>query len=600
MVILSSSDLHTFLDNLVKEPSHRSLRRFARLFFSVCHSTDEVDDEENDNEVLLESIDDHQTVMIFALLHLRTIFDSLLSFTDNGTAPSAMPMWNSISRSVKIIIAGLMHFVSSVHNANNSDIVNYVLLGAASLSPYLCCFPALSKIAVSSALKLWTQEPDEEEETFEEEENDSDKQDDDQINQQSQQKSSDGASLPAFAFLSSLLSAYSSSSDPESLRTGIKILTKAVEEYLAVARFTSKSSLKFHNFLLSSLTSLFESCPLRISYNVFFTTLRDSARVLRSAMLIRDQNGKVVSGEGGKKKKGKTDFYSKGKKLTVADLRQKALSATQFARLRFLSSFLTQITSSPSFKDFKLLIQPLFTILIGTAHLANSPQCAPSRLICIELITKISKKSGVYCPICTIFSSFLRVSSFVGKLRPVPKKTNLVDLTTTLRASDGTVGTLVLANPVLTRVAELAREYLIEFKSHPAFPEMVSMIVVDCKNALKTVDKSLAPILSGLLDELSSNATFIRQSRVDIDFPVVSKDRLIDWVKDNQDKCPMSRVLIAKQLKKDSQKRLSSTIKKSAIESVSVAEPTVKKPRFVEESDVKEEKVVDLVLSDDE
>ncbi|KAL0229033.1 hypothetical protein GEMRC1_013653 [Eukaryota sp. GEM-RC1] len=570
MSSMSSSSLTAFLQEFVDNPSVRQLKRFSRLFYSVCHATDELgeDDSTTHSKVLLDTPDDHQSVILFALVHLRTIFDTILEISElQSDCPSSSPKWSTVEGSVKVIISGLMHFIASLQNLGNSSLINYVLIGSSTLAPYLAVFPSLTKIAISASLRLWTQEPDDLPEiTLDSEEVD-------------EEKEKTGVSLPAFQFLSSVMQTMALRDGEDNITNGVKILKKAVEEFLAVAKFTSESSFSFHSFLLDSLTSLFASSPDRLSYPAYFFTLREAARTARGAVITR-------------KGKGKKSFYSKGKRLSQADLKQKALSATQFARLRFLVSTMLKMHNNP---EFKLLLQPLYTVLTGTATMASSPASSPSKLIAIEMMINLIEKTGVFCPMTGLFTGLLTCSAFVGKLPQVPKKAVFLNISVTLKASEGIVGSRLLAQPVLKKSADLLRRLGKYYRGHPSFPELFGVILNNCKHSLETCDPSLSTILKDLITELSLNSEFIRSERAAISFSVTESNELSKWMKQKSTECPLGRIMSVK------------TLKKATLKTRKSSEVNEKEPRIEEEVEVNNDKVkveqeslVELVMSDEE
>ncbi|KAL0213796.1 hypothetical protein P9112_005980 [Eukaryota sp. TZLM1-RC] len=580
-MIITSSQLETLLKNLQDVPSIRGIRKFSQILYSVCHATDEVSEEEDSLPVLLDTADDHQTVIIFALTHLRHIFDTLLSTTTDHTSS---PKWPTLQRPIKLIIASITHFIASLTNLGNSDIINIVLLGASTLSPFFAQFPNLAKVAVASSLKLWTQEPDRKSSLEEQ----------DQFNRS-------GASLPAFQFLSSLVKEFTSSSS----EMAVKILRRSIEDYLSVARFTSDSSQKFHKFLLDTLTDLFSSCPSQCTYPSLFYCIREAARVLRGAVISRKNHGKAVVG--------KDKFYSKGKKLTQSDLRQKALSATQFARLRFLTRIVGELVSknldvSNNPGDFALLLQPIFSILNGTASIANSPSTFPARLLAVELIIDLSIKTDTYCHVISLLTPIIESPSITGKLSPTPKNSNFVNVELTLKASEGMVGTLLLAQPVLEKTTNLIKKFAYFYRSNPSFPELLFAVISSGKLALKTANRALFSGISDLIDELTVNVGYIRKNRSLIDFPMTSEDSLKKFIDSEAEKCPLGKVLQVKRIKNESQE-----VKIESQKSRKSRENDVKKPRLTitdievnvnsnkeKEPSIQEEQVRDLVLSSDE
>ncbi|KAF8458100.1 Noc2p family-domain-containing protein [Terfezia claveryi] len=173
--------------------------------------------------------------------------------------------------------------------------------------------------------------------------------------------------------------------------------------------------------------------------------------------------------------------------------------------------------ADPSTSPYHPLIYPLVQVTLGAARLIPTAQYFPLRFQLIKCLLRLSSSTGTYIPlsplIFEVFSSTaLRKKAHGGKGSAL----KALDLETTLRCPPTHLKSRIYQTQCSDTAAMLLAESLSIWCMSPAFPELVTPVIIGLKRLIKRNEsgnaQAIAP-LKVLVGKIESNATMVETER---------------------------------------------------------------------------------------
>nr|CAG4643792.1 EOG090X02MG [Lepidurus arcticus] len=167
-------------------------------------------------------------------------------------------------------------------------------------------------------------------------------------------------------------------------------------------------------------------------------------------------------------------------------------------------------------------------ILTGTINLVPTAKYYPLRFHCVNILTQLTKQTGVFIPVLPFLVEVLQKHNFKKKVSKASMRP--LDMSCILKFSQSQLGESGLKDVLIEGLYDSLMEYLTTQSSTVAFPELVLPLVFQ----LKTFLKEKAPgnqhkKIKQLLDKISENSTWIQQKRQAATFALADTKAVCVW-----------------------------------------------------------------------
>nr|CAG4651660.1 EOG090X02MG [Triops cancriformis] len=265
--------------------------------------------------------------------------------------------------------------------------------------------------------------------------------------------------------------------------------------YTRTVKFTSPTTWAAIHFMRRSLVEVLALQP-NLTYSLAFLYIRQLAIHLRNAVTL--------------KKKDSTQLVYNW----------------QFVHCCHLWAAL--LGSSSDNPILKPLVYPLVQILTGTINLIPTAKYYPLRFHCVNILTQLSKQTGVFIPVLPFIVEVLQKHNFKKKVAKASMRP--LDMSCILKFSQSQLTESGLRDVLIEAIYDCLMEYLTTQSHSVAFPELVLPLIVQ----LKTFLKEKAPAnqhkkVKQLLDKVTENMNWIQQKRQAATFALADMKAVSVW-----------------------------------------------------------------------
>ncbi|KAI1818311.1 Noc2p family-domain-containing protein [Poronia punctata] len=465
--------------SLDEHHSLKAARQVVLAFRAAAHVNEDEEDPEKQQAYTISSPEVFHDILIVALKQIPDVLQHHLPIKESASGkvyvPTDSKKFKPLSMLLRSFTSSILHILGTL---SDDATLKLTLSSLTPLVPYLLSFRKLLKHLIKTVVGFW-----------------------------SQPSSSDTTRITAFLVLRRLVVV-----GDKGIREAV--LKATYQGLVAGARVTNVNTVQGINLMKNSAAELWGLDPA-IGYTTAYNFIRQLAIHLRNS-IVHNQN----------------ESY-------------KHVYNWQYIHsLDFWSCVLAEHCNSLKEAEagkesqLRLLIYPLVQVTLGAMRLIPTSTYFPLRFHMIRSLLRLSRSTGTYIPLASVLLEVLNSA----EMRKSPKQATLkpLDFQVAYKAPKAYLRTRIYQDGVGDQVVDLLAEYFVLWCTNIAFPEFALPVIIMLKRWLKQSRKKTGGNNNGklrsglvlLVQKLETNAKFIEEKRVKVDFAPRNRSQVEAFLKD--------------------------------------------------------------------